>query len=346
MDNLIMFVIVLILAFVILYKIRISPFNEHFFDIDNSKAMRGFWCLIVILVHVPLQYGNVIQDMIGSFAYIGVSFFFLTSGYGLTLSQDKDYNRIKTFWRNRLPKLLIVNWLVRIFFAILWFLLFNKNIDFVELISIDLWIMWLLACYFAFWLMSIAFHGKRGYKIATCVLIVWGSFVMFVLNKYGIISTTVWSTECIGFIWGIILASNRDRFVNYFSRKWELKWGISAVVALSLGGLYLMYKYVPYLGNYHLKIILGLAILLFVLIANIRIEFGNILNHFLGTISLEIYIVHGFVFSTLETLMEWKSSGMFIFCSIVLTIIVAWFIHLTSDLLLHKNKLLNKHKNM
>lgn len=346
MNIIIMFAIVFLLAFVILYKIKVSPTNTHFFNLYNSKAMRGFWCLIVILVHVPQYYGNNIQDMIGSFAYIGVSFFFLTSGYGLTISQDKDYNKIKYFWRNRLPKLLISNWLVRIFFAILWLILFNAKIDFFEIISIDLWICWLIVCYFVFWLMFIIFHGKRGYKTATCLLIVWGSYVMYVLKKYGIITSTIWSTECFGFIWGIALASNKDCFVNFFSNKWKLKWVISTIVAIVLGVLYLMFKYIPYVGDYLLKIALGLAILLFVLIANTKIEFGNRYNQFLGMLSLEIYIVHGFVFTTLEALMDWKYSGMFILTSIVLTIIVAWPIHLISDKLVRGNKLLNKHKNM
>ena len=41
--------------------------DSHFFDKENTNALRGFWCLIVVLVHIPLLYQNRIQDMIGSF---------------------------------------------------------------------------------------------------------------------------------------------------------------------------------------------------------------------------------------------------------------------------------------
>lgn len=51
-------------------EVQISDTDSHFFNKENSNALRGFWCLIVVLVHVPGAYQNRIQDIIGSFAYI------------------------------------------------------------------------------------------------------------------------------------------------------------------------------------------------------------------------------------------------------------------------------------
>ena len=85
-TNLIMFCILIFLGLTLLMGAQISDTDGHFFNKENSNALRGFWCLIVILVHVPVAYQNRIQDMIGSFAYIGVTFFFMTSAYGLRLS--------------------------------------------------------------------------------------------------------------------------------------------------------------------------------------------------------------------------------------------------------------------
>ena len=104
---LIMTAIVLFLICELAIGAKYQPDSAHFFDIDNTNAMRGFWCLIVILVHIPAAYQNPIQDMLGSFAYIGVTFFFMTSAYGLSLAQKKNPNSIYSFWRRRLPKLLI-----------------------------------------------------------------------------------------------------------------------------------------------------------------------------------------------------------------------------------------------
>ena len=105
--------------------------NHSFFDQKNSKAMRGFWCLIVVLVHIPQSYQNLIQDLIGSFGYIGVTFFFMTSAYGLSFGTQARPDALKHFWIKRLPKLLIPNWTTNVVFAIIFFLLdIHSKIDF------------------------------------------------------------------------------------------------------------------------------------------------------------------------------------------------------------------------
>ena len=119
MDIVFMLLILAFLVFMILYKAKCEDTFEAFFDLKNSQAMRGFWCLIVILVHVPQVHANKVQDMIGSFAFIGVTFFFMTSSYGLTLSMNNNPNKIRIFWRQRLPKLLITSWIVNIISVIL-----------------------------------------------------------------------------------------------------------------------------------------------------------------------------------------------------------------------------------
>ena len=90
----IMALIMLFLTFELLYKAKYSLDVVHLFDKQNSNAMRGFWCLIVILVHIPVPYQNRIQNMLGSFAYIGVTFFFMTSAYGLRLGCVSKLGRV------------------------------------------------------------------------------------------------------------------------------------------------------------------------------------------------------------------------------------------------------------
>ena len=65
LSSLIMMGLVLFLVAVLVVGIQEQE-NNHFFDKENTNALRGFWCLIVVLVHIPLLYQNRIQDMIGS----------------------------------------------------------------------------------------------------------------------------------------------------------------------------------------------------------------------------------------------------------------------------------------
>ena len=86
-SYIIMGFVVLFLCFTLLWKAKLTDDTGHFFDKNNSNAMRGFWCFIVILVHTPVVYQNTIQDIMGSFAYVGVTFFFMASGFGLTINK-------------------------------------------------------------------------------------------------------------------------------------------------------------------------------------------------------------------------------------------------------------------
>ena len=335
LDYAIMLLIILFLIFDILYKAKIVPVNEHFFDKNNTQAMRGFWCMVIILVHVPTMYQNRIQDMIGSFAYIGVTFFFMTSAYGLTLSQDRNPEGIKQFWRKRLPKILIVPALVMLVFIVINYLIFHDLLCIFGVFNSCLWAIWLLGCYLAFWLSNMVFRKtKTLWKVLTCVLVATGSLVMYFLQKKGIVTVTTWAPECFGFIWGILLASIKMQFVENVKNRWILKWSFVAVIAAIIGITYLKFKHVQFTGDYELKIILGLAILLFTLVANVRIRLGNSINMFLGEISFEIYLIHSEMFIILSRMHRWSSSGKIILVDIGVSVFVAFVVHAISEKLI------------
>lgn len=107
--------------------------------LTNTTAMRGFWCIIVILVHIPAVYQNRIQDLMGSFAYIGVTFFFMTSAYGLKVGAKKNPDSTKVFWRRRLPKLLIPMFLVNVLTMVMH-LIECKDISPLDLLSVNMWV--------------------------------------------------------------------------------------------------------------------------------------------------------------------------------------------------------------
>lgn len=80
---------------------------EEFFSKDYTTALKAAACVIVILVHVPSQHGNPMQDAIGSFAFTCVTIFFMVSAFGMQYSRDRKANYLTTFWRNRLASLLV-----------------------------------------------------------------------------------------------------------------------------------------------------------------------------------------------------------------------------------------------
>ena len=169
------------------------------------------------------------------------------------------------------------------------------------------------------------------WKAATCLGVILGSIIVYFMKFNSIIVGTTWTTECYGFVWGIILATIKNNFLDYHIRKWHLKWAISCIISMFLGVSYLLLKPVPFLGDYILKIMLGVAITAFVLIANVRINFGNKINLFLGGISFEIYLIHGFVFNLLRRLIVWHHSSVYILSCMLTTVIAAYLIGLIAD---------------
>ena len=338
-DYLIMLGIVAFLLFLLAYKAEYSSDgNCGFFDKENSEAMRGFWCLVVILVHIPQAYQNPIQDMIGSFAYIGVTFFFMTSAYGLSAALQKKPDLIHIFWRTRLPKLIIPNWVVNVVFGLLLFVMSGITDSIISFVNINSWVKWLICCYFVLWFCHRFTFAEKYQNLIVCVLIALISIFVYILQSIGNIKLDAWCTEMMGFAWGIILFAYYENIKKLFNQNWLVKTTAICLLSLILGISYLALKHIPFWGNYVLKIILGLSILLFILLLNSKIHIGNKISSFLGNISFEIYLIHGHVFQVVEKIAPNINSIGFILLSIVLTIIFATITHSICKILLRTVK--------
>ena len=322
--------IVLFLAFEVLFKAKLQDENKGFFDLSNTKAMRGFWCFIIILVHTPEVFQNPVQDMIGSFAYIGVTFFFMTSAYGLKIGVSKDPDSIKYFWRKRLPKLLIPYYLVS-FLGALFLLLEGKAIYWPDVLLVRRWVLWLLICYIIFWIVYRIAPGGRYNDIIISATVIILSLTVFFLEKY--ISGTTWTTEIYGFVWGLLLANTKDRFKAFGVKSWLVKSAVLCAASGVLGIAYLKFKTVYFAGGYLLKIILGFMILLFILEVTTRVAIGNRISLFLGGISYEIFLLHGHVFGVFEHFFRGIGSGAGILSVIVTTVLLAVIVNAAGRIL-------------
>ena len=340
MTNLIMAGILLCLLGLLLAGAKYSPDGAHFFDRENSGAMRGFWCLIVALVHVPAGYQNRLQDMIGSFAYVGVTFFFLTSAYGLRLAAEKRPESIRYFWRHRLPKLLVPCVLANAV-RMAAYAAGGSRVSPWMLVRIGGWVRWLLVCYLIFWL-CYRFLSEKYRDWAVC-----GLAAVFSLAVYGMKpDTTTWCPEVLGFAWGILLGRWKNRFTGWTDKGWLAKNAGLCLLAGILGAGYLMGKGIPFWGDYVLKIVLGVAILGFVLGLNTKISMGNRVSRLLGTISYEVFLLHDVSFFVLEKAFPGLNSGVFILMSLLVTAALSLAVQRISarilDILFKKQQILQR----
>lgn len=95
-----------VLGGVLLYKAEITDTCSDFLDKNWSLALKGLCCIVVILVHIPNEHSTRLQNMIGSFAFVAVTVFFMISGYGLSVNRNRK-GYMQHFWRNRMTALIV-----------------------------------------------------------------------------------------------------------------------------------------------------------------------------------------------------------------------------------------------
>lgn len=315
--------------------------TNDFFSKDYTTALKGLAAIVVIFVHVPGNKGNVLQDAIGSFAYVAVTFFFLVSAYGMQLAAENNQGYLSSFWKNRLASLLIPMVLVNIACYIAK-CLFSDTPELSMLIHLNNYVAVLLTYCLWFWVLEMI-GNHFGLKKRTIDIINISGVVLSSLVVYFSATTSGWCFERIGLVWGLLLFRYFPAFLNWMRTNEKYKRIILLAVSLVLGVAYLKFKSVFFWGEYLLKIVLGIALLACLSLWSYRKNFGKRILLFLGGISYEIYLLHAFIMILLDEHFN-ISSGWFMIITIASTIIIAYLINIVARPLVSmvkRSKILN-----
>lgn len=306
--------------------------NGFFFSKDYTTVLKGICCIIVIYVHVRPPHDNVLQDAIGSFAYVCVTLFFFVSAYGMMLSVERKKDYLRYFWRNRLVALLIPCLLVN---------LFAFGLDVVNFGEYRYSILWYLNTYVAvllqwcvlFYIIEICkqkFFSTND-RLADSLLIV--GVIISSLYNYFFVEAEVsaeagWCFERMGLVWGVFLYRYYDNFVTWMDKNRMAKVIVLGLLGGILGVAYLKYKIVYFWGAYLLKIILGLVLILFLFTATSNRKFGDKASLLLGNISYEVYLSHHIMMAALICWLPMGvNSGVFILLTVLSTLVVSTILH-------------------
>ena len=326
------FLIPLFLLFTILWESKRIEDDSFFFSINYTTTLKGICAIVIILVHTPQKFQNPLQDAIGSFAYVAVTLFFLISAYGMQLSVERKENYLHNFWRNRLVSLLIPCFLINVV-KFLYDSLFLKNVHVSSLWEINGYVKVLLEYCVLFY--AVMFLKKKGlfksYQIVYTLLIVGvvlSSLYLYLNNNDHIISAQLgWCYERLGLVWGLILYSSFPSLQKWFNNNNVLKSICFVLLSGLLGLLYLNFKTEWFWGEYLLKIVLGLSIIILLFLLSQKKVYYNRISEFLGNVSYEIYLSHGFMMGVVAYFFPNMNSGLFLIFTILLTILFSYFIH-------------------
>lgn len=319
-------------AILFLYGAKPDRQGTFFMSKDFTTTMKGLAAVVVVFVHFPAEYQNKLQDIVGSFAYVAVTVFFLFSAYGMLLSVEKNERYLRTFWINRFAGLVIPNWMIKFALAGIIFLFAANSIKIGNLFQLNTYVWVLLGYCVVFYIVELLNrrYGLFSRRVADGLLmasVVFASFATYFMCEK---TESYWCYERFGLLWGILLLRYLPQIRQWFSSKRTVKIVSLALASAVLGVCYLKYKDVWFYGEFLLKVALAITIILFTFICVYRLCISNAVTKFLGDISFEIYLSHYFVMRLIAYFMPGLDSGVFIWMTFIATIAFSAVVHLVN----------------
>jgi peptidoglycan/LPS O-acetylase OafA/YrhL len=298
------------------------------FDVRATLPIRGVLAILIVCHHVSLSFPTMPSYLL-IFTKIGTSVcavFFFLSGYGLMISYiRKGKLYLNGFFLHRLSKLLPVFFLltaISIFHAIL-----VAKIELSEIVNNCLhgvpplkysWFIYAIILQYIMFYCSCKLSLSKSHCIIYTALLTF--IVMIVMCALGWGSN--WFVSLPSFVLGMFIASYETQIKTLVSR--HLLLSLLVVVGLMIFSLtvilnmftLLAFAFIPFSNLAPLIVLLAVY------------AFGGGNNqaiNYLGNISLEIYLVHGFILLVLnECNLTWYA---YLFGALSITLIVGIFLH-------------------
>ena len=323
------FILVLIVILVFGTKKALKgEFHNDFLSIRVTNGLKGYAAIGIMLHHLTqtiTQYGNIQKGVINIFNDFGVLYvgtFFFLSGYGLFTSFRIKDNYLDHFFKRRLPAVLIPFYMANTIF-IIFSLMSGMKLRIGQLIScftgwllLNTQLWYIVEIVFLYLLFYLCFRYIKNKNISYAlmgvliILLSIGSLLLGHDNKTfcggAWFKGEWWYNTTLLFFVGITISKYETEILK------QVKKYYTAILLIGICGFILLFSASEYMlihagywcegvGNpgYTEKFMtLGaqlpmviVYVLLFLLIT-FKFQFKNKVLHFLGNISLELYLIH------------------------------------------------------
>ena len=311
----------LVLAIILLMNAQLKKkkeWNAEVLDLSQTKAVQGF-CTICIMLHhiaqktcaswVPAEFLKHGLEPFVNIGYLLVSVFFFYSGYGLYKSKVRKTDYLQGFLGNRMLRIVLALLTTSLIFicALVW--------NGVRIVPIP----------FPFTLGGAVLPNKYSWYIYTIILFYLVFYLAFGRCKsernamiWILITTIIYIAHCDWWMFGdwwyntVILFGIGILFGKYDSQ--ILSFMKKRYILLLLGSLLLLALF--FLGGIHTQGVLGswredynytfmrwahifsqmfasICFVMAILLLQLKVRIGNRFLNFMGTITLEFYLMHG-----------------------------------------------------
>ncbi|WP_294404609.1 acyltransferase [uncultured Clostridium sp.] len=308
-----------------------NKFNDDFLSLKNTKRIQGFCALLIITHHFSqvIVFGKDSAGYLDLFCnkgYLFVCVFFFFSGYGLIKSYYTKKDYLKNFLINRLPVVIIPLYLINTILTIIVLFtgknfykdknplsygmntLFYKITSFsgITLMNSSSWyIVTITLFYICFYF---AFKNRKNNSIGFLIMGIFLTLYITVCMFAGIgpywFQGDWWYNSCLILLIGMIFAKYENTIIKFMKKYYILLFPISLIGSIvTINKSIFIVNNVTYYnpglsGKIDALYCLGIQtvseifFLAFILILTMKLSFKNKILDFLGSMSLEIYLVH------------------------------------------------------
>lgn len=329
MDKLV-YIYYVLLAVVLFWGAKVygrKTWNDGFMSISQTKALQGFSAFCIMFHHIGqktcaswLNPRYIVHglDVFVPIGYYFVGIFLLCSGYGLYKSYKEKPNYLKGFFGRRILPVILAYYSTGIIFLIVRLLMGQKmNVKqfFIYLTGLQLsnpntwFVIALPIMYFGFYL---AFKFCKNENVAlflTCLIVFLYTLLgTFIDHNNWWMRGEWWYNSVHFFSMGLLFARFEKSIINKVKKHYVL---YLALAFISIFVLYFFSEYTQnvfsYYGeNFHAdfkvlrrwvcllsQIAASCSFVFFVFMLGLKIKIGNKVLAFMGTITLEFYLIHG-----------------------------------------------------
>lgn len=303
--------------------------RKVFFTKEQSFLLRGIAIIMVVASHYVVWYGDLVtweplRYAVSRLGIYGVDIFFVVSGYGLAkVSAKRPVGRefVTGRLRNTYVPYLLLAGLMQLWEGGAWTL--KRGLHFLT--GYDFWfIQNILVFYLAFFLVFLLLRKNLTRLLALAVLVFLYSYRLAVMDR-----ASFWFVSNLAFVIGVALALYEKHLIRIMNAVWPLQMLFLAVLLFWVAKSGMDIRFTP-VENYD-KMIPGMAASVVWTLFTVQLagictgRFGCLC--FLGKISLELYLLHTFLYFEIVRLAGMQNRLLQGMAALAATIGMAWGMH-------------------
>lgn len=284
-----------------------NVFNEKYLSISTTQGEKGIAAVMIVFHHlsqaIPISVALKPLQYIG---FIMVSMFFFVSGYGLVYGVENKQNYLNGFLRKRMVPILIPYWIVTIVYSIIhslkgkFFSPYQYVLSFLGISQIfNCWFVTAILLMYLLFLIAYTLCKTAGNRIIVLCIEIFGYVI--ICNVLGIES--YYSASVSAFFFGTLWYYYQNSFTKWIRTSYYIRSSIifclflflfTGRLALSWIGIDSEWVHVP------LRNIISVLFILCLITITQKIEIRSRILSWLGSISYELYLIHGMLITFLS----------------------------------------------